>query len=72
MYIGKCKLNFLLLMHAKSLMLKWILCFNIAIIQLMDHWMKNLETRLKNVLNYLPLFMILNKDLNLLIILTEV
>ena len=34
--------------------------------------MKNLETWLKNVLNYLPLFLILNKDLNLLIILTEV
>ena len=30
--------------------------------------MKNLETRLNNGLNYLPLFMILNKDLNLIIL----
>ena len=34
----------------------------------MDRWMKNLETQLNNVLNCLPLFIILN----LLIILTEV
>lgn len=38
----------------------------------MDHWVKNLKTQLRNVLIYLPLFKILNKELNLVIILTEV